>query len=357
VHGASLTTSSLVLAHGGESVSSCALEEDGLCGFGVLFLTSPCLKDTSLKGTTVRESEGPRSGDLLNLVHGIEVKRSIFFGLSSGKESDSGEGRGDGTAKSTYGGPGDLTVSGGCSVPLGSRSDHVGFEEASLNDEVVGEHLSHHAGEDTLRNAGTSLDRMVSINHDLGLNDGYKAVVLADTTIAGESVGSLVNGELRRSSIGNTDLEDTSPFGKSASLFVEGFASSSKSIKTLSGSLVGGSSHDDNTLVDLNSSQDTSASEVLDEVDSSGSVLAEGLLEHDDSTDVLLNSGSSEEKFSVGTGVLSDGLNTDSLESEPDGTGRLVSSKDSLTSSGDALSIFHKLGFEGISASDFDHEY
>jgi hypothetical protein len=354
VHGASLTTSTLVLSHGGESVSSCALEEDGLSGLSVLALASPCLEDTSLKGTTVRESESPRSGDLLNEVHGIEVKRSIFLRLSTGKEGDSGEGTGDGAAEGTDGSPGDLSVGGGGSGPLRSRGDHVGLEEASLDDEVVSEHLGEHSGEDALGDGGASLDRVVSVNHDLGLNDGYEAVVLADTTIAGESVGGLVDGELGRSTVLNRDLEDTSPFGESASLFVEGLASSSKSIKTLSGGLVG-SSHDDNTLVDLNSRKDTSGCEVLDEVDSSGGVLAEGLLEHDDSTDVLLNSGGGEEKLSVGTGVLGDGLNTDSLESESDGTGGLIGSKDSLTGGGDLLGVGHKLGFEVLSSSGFDH--
>lgn len=355
MHGASLSTTTLVLTHGSESVGLCALEEDGLCGLSVLYLTCPCFEDTSLKGTSVRESESPRSGDLLDLVHSIEVKRSIFLRLSSGKESHSGECGGDSSAESADGGPGDLTVGGRCSIPFRSRGDHVGLEEASLNDEVMGEHLSHHAGEDALRDAGTGVDRVVSINHDLGLNDRYETVVLADSTIAGESVGSLVDAQLGGSTVSNIDLEDTSPLGKAASRLIEGLAASSESIKTLSGGLVLGSSHDDNTLVDLNSSQDASAVEVLDEVDSSGCLLGEGLLEHDDSTDVLINAGGSEEKLSVGAGVLSDGLNTDSLESESNSASALISSKDSLTGSSNALGVCHKLSFVEVSSCRFDH--
>jgi len=175
----------------------------------------------------------------------------------------------------------------------------------------MSEHLTHDTGEDTLGDAGTGVDRVVSINHDLGFNDGYETVVLADSTIAGESVGGLVDAQLGGGTVGNINLEDTSPLGKTASLLVECLAASSESIKALSGGLVLGSSHDDNTLVDLNSSQDASAFEVLDEVDSGLGFLGECLLEHDDSTDVFLNAGSSEEKLSVGTGVLGDGLNID----------------------------------------------
>jgi len=133
VHRASLSTTTLVLTDGSESVGLCAFEEDGLCGLSVLLLSSPCLEDTSLKGTSVRESESPRSGDLLNLVHSIEVKRSIFLRLSTRKESDGGECRDDSSAESADGSPSDLTVGGGCTIPFRSRSDHVGLEETSLN--------------------------------------------------------------------------------------------------------------------------------------------------------------------------------------------------------------------------------
>lgn len=161
---------------------------------------------------------------------------------------------------------------------------------------------------------------------------------------------SLVNRELRRATI-SSDLENSSPLGKSASLFVEGFASSSKAIKTLSGLLSVGSSNFDGTLVDFNTSNDIAGSEVFDEVDSILGLLVEGLLEHDDTTDVVVHFRGSEEELTVSASVFLGVLNVDACEALSNSSSALISSEDTLSRGGDFLCSFNQLSFEMLSSS------
>jgi hypothetical protein len=275
--------------------------------------------------------------------------------LSSREEDDSTKSGAHSAAEGTDSSPCDLSTGGFSSSPLGSGGDHVRLEEASFNDEVMGEHLSHGFGEDTLGDGGAGLHGVGSVNHNLGFDNGYESVVLADTTIAGKSMSGLVHGELRGSTILNRDLEDSSPFGEAASLLIEGLAAAGESIETLSSIFVHSSSHNDNTLVDLDSSKDSTAVEELDKVSAISSSLGEGVLEHNDSRNALLDLRGSEEKFSVGSGIFGSVFNSDSFESLSDGTGRLIGSKDSLTSHSDLLGVLDKLGFESVSGVSADH--
>ena len=43
----------------------------------------------------------------------------------------------------------------------------------------------HDGGKDVLRNLGASLDGVGAVHQDLGLDDGHKAVVLADRPVPG----------------------------------------------------------------------------------------------------------------------------------------------------------------------------
>jgi len=95
------------------------------------------------------------------------------------------------------------------------------------------EHGLLDSGEDTLRNLSTSLNIVGTILENLGFNDGDKAILLADGSVAGESVGGLMNGKVGGEAI--TDLEDSAPLGKTASFIVEGLGTGSKTVETLSG--------------------------------------------------------------------------------------------------------------------------
>ena len=66
-----------------------------------------------------------------------------------------------------------------------SGRNHVRFEEGALQHQFVVNQGLHDGGEDVLGNLGASLDGVGAVHQDLGLDDGHKAVVLADRPVAG----------------------------------------------------------------------------------------------------------------------------------------------------------------------------
>ena len=174
----------------------------------------------------------------------------------------------------------------------------------------------HDSSENSLRDFGIHFDGVVSVGEDLWLNNGHESVVLADSSISSKSVCGLNDCSLRWSAI--SDLNNSSPLYESASLLVVLLASLTEAIKTSGGILVLGAWNDYKTLVDFNSWEDSLGDEELNEVDSIDSLLVEGLLEEDDSTDVLLDS-SGEEEFSVSSSVFLVVLNVNLGESLANG--------------------------------------
>ena len=158
-------------------------------------------------------------------------------------------------------------------------------------------------------------------------------------------MGSLLDGELTWESI--ADLEDGSPLGEPAALLVEGLASGGEAVETLSGALLVGASENDETLVELDTGVDVSASEKLDEVGAVSGSLVNGLLVHDDTTDVLFDSWSGEKKLTVCTSVGFVVLDLNLIETLSDSSSALVSSEDALASGRDFAGSFDKFVLEG----------
>jgi hypothetical protein len=324
----STTSTSSVFSLGSGSVSGSTFQKGLLGSFNILRLSLPGGKNGLLEGTAVREGKGPWASDLLDLVHGVQVEGSFFLGLTSRKEAHNGESGHNGSAQGTDGHPSDFLGSLSVSA-FGTGGNHVGLEHGAFNDELMVNHSLHDDREDVFRNSSAFLNIVGTVNHNFGFNDGDKTIVLANTTIAGESVCSLINRELRRATIGS-DLKNSSPLGESASLFVECFAASSETIKTLSGLLSVCASNIDCTLVDFDAGKDSAGSEVLDEVNSILGLFVEGLLEHNDTTDVVVDFRGSEEELTVSASVILSVLNVDSLETLSNGSSALISSEDTL---------------------------
>jgi len=215
-----------------------------------------------LEGSSVRESKFPWSNNR-GLVHGVEVKRSIFLRLSTGEEDDTWEGRYNSSRESSDSKVSNLLGAGLLSVG-GTFGYHIRLQKKTLNDKFLVNESSHDSGEDSLRGFGADLNAVVTVGEDLRLNDGHKTVVLADASVSGKRVSGLTDGNFGWSSV--TDLADSSPLGESATFLVESLASSGETVKTLSGLLVLGSTDDDKTLIDLNTSEDSAVFKVLNEV-------------------------------------------------------------------------------------------
>ena len=235
-----------------------------------------------------------------------------------------------------------------------TSSDHVWLKESSLNDQVVVKHSLHDSAENSLRDLSASLDIVRSISEDLWLDDWHETILLADSSVSSKSVGSLTDREITWHTI--SDLKDSSPFGKSAALVIESLGAASKSIKTLSSILISGSWENDETLVQLDTGMDSLASQQLHEVGTVGSSLVDGLLVHDHTGDVLLNSLSGKEELTVGTSVGLSVLNLDAVESLSNSSSGLVGGEDTLSSGADFTGSLNKLGLEGLhSSSSLNH--
>lgn len=299
-----------------------------------------------MEGSSIRESEGPWLLNSSQGVHGIKVQRCILLGLSSGKEDDSWKCWDNGSREGSYGQPGDLLV-GGSVGAAGSWGNHVWLKKETLDEEVLLEKLLHDGRENSLGNISANLDGVITILEDFWLDNWSKSILLADRSVPGKGVSGLSNSSLRWAAFA-VDLEDGSPFSESASQFVIFSASSTKSIKTLGGCLSIGSSDNLETSVDLDTAVNSSSSKDIAELLITSSVgVLDGLVEHDDSTDVLLNIWGGEKEFSVGLSVSVVVLNTNAVESLSNGSGRLIGGEDSLTWGANFLAGLDQFFFEG----------
>jgi hypothetical protein len=143
------------------------------------------------------------------------------------------------------------------------------------------------------------------------------------------------------------DLQNSSPFRKSASQFIVLSASLAKSIESLGCGLSVGSTDWHETCVDLDTAVDSSSSEDLGEfLGAVGSGVPDSLIKHDDAADVLLDTRCREKKLTISLSVGVVVLDADSVESLSDGTGGLVSCEDSLARGADLLGSLDELLFE-----------
>lgn len=163
----------------------------------------------------------------------------------------------------------------------GTWGDHVGLEEHTFEENLVFKKGLHHLLENSFRNFSADINAVVSIGEDFWFDNGNKSVFLADSSVSSKRVSSLEHCSLAWSSLAN--LNNSSPLGESASLFVVLLASFSETVEALSGVLIVGLWDDDETLVDLDTWNDALALEEFNEVNTVNGLLVEGFLEHDDS--------------------------------------------------------------------------
>lgn len=129
-------------------------------------------------------------------------------------------------------------------------------------------------------------------------------------------MGGLINGKLGGDAI--TNLDDGTPLGKAGTLVVKGFGAGGEAIETLGSILVLCSSKDNKALIKLNSSVNSTSGEKLDKVLTIRSGLVDGLLEHDDTRDTLLNTRGGKEKLAVSSSVGLVVFDGDGLEATAD---------------------------------------
>lgn len=103
----------------------------------------------------------------------------------------------------------------GSSLAVDTWGDHVWLQKETLNEEFLGEELLHDSGENSFGDFSADLDGVVTILENLWLDDWDESVLLANRSVSGKGMGSLLDGGLGWASV--SDFEDSSPLGESAS--------------------------------------------------------------------------------------------------------------------------------------------
>jgi hypothetical protein len=107
---------------------------------------------------------------------------------------------------------------------------------------------------------------VISICKNFGFNDGHESIFLADGCISGESPCVFLDGLLGWETI--SDLQHCSPLGESAAETIKLGSHLGQAVQTHGGGLVTSSRDNLKTLVDLDTSNDSSAVKELDKVNS-----------------------------------------------------------------------------------------
>jgi len=178
---------------------------------------------------------------------------------------------------------------------------------------------------------------VITITEDFRLDDWDETVGLADSSVSSKAPSVFLDGDVRRLTV--SDLKDSSPLSESASEVVEFLSSLGKIVKAEGGGFVLSSWDDGGTSVELNTWDDILLLEEINELLAVLSGLLDGFFEKDNTGDVFLKVGGSEEKLSVASSVFFAVLELDGVESLSDGTGGFIGSEDTLATGSDLFSV------------------
>ena len=139
---------------------------------------------------------------------------------------------------------------------------------------------------------------MNAVNHDLGLDDGDKSGLLADSSVATKAMGGLIDGIVGGESFLHVNAEGSPPLGEAGALGVVQDALVVEAIEA--GTPVLSITSADKRLeasVNLDSGDNTGLVEHVNEGSAIGGVLVEGLLVENGSGDVITEVGGGEQKL------------------------------------------------------------
>lgn len=334
-----------VLAGSSVTVSLGAHEEHLLSLGDVLSLASPGSNAGLLESAAIGEGKGPGALDI-NAVDLVEVDSGLLLGLAAGEEGNAGHGGRHGAGERGDGGDGDLLRS-STDLAAGAGGHHVRLEESALEEDVLVVEGLVARGDDLLGDGAADLEVVITIHEDLGLDDGHEAVSLGNGGVLGEGEGVLGDGGGGRGVVGDT--EDGTPLAEASTSSVVLLATLVKIGDTLGVSLLIAERDVLGTLIGLDTEDDVLLGQVLDKRLVGLSVsLEEGLLEKDNTGDVLLKLRGGEEKLAVVTAVLTSVGDVDVLEALANGASGLISSKDTLAGSDNGVSGLNEFLTESV---------
>lgn len=183
-------------------------------------------------------------------------------------------------------------------------SNHVGLEKSSFKKDMLLIECLVNSCKHSFSNSSTFGDVMSPISQNLRLNNGHKAILLANDGIACQALCILLDGKLRGLSWAN--FEDCTPLGEACTSLVVLLAPSSERVESLSGGFTICASQLNNTLVHFDAWDDIVLLKDLNKRLPIGGFLVKSFLKEDDTREVLEGIWSGEEKLAKGLAV---GLN------------------------------------------------
>mmetsp|Transcript_13888 Transcript_13888/g.56276 ORF Transcript_13888/g.56276 Transcript_13888/m.56276 type:complete len:241 (+) Transcript_13888:7650-8372(+) len=168
---------------------------------------------------------------------------------------------------------------------------------------------------------------MIAIKKNLGLDDGDKPGVLANCSIARETICTVSHGSSGRAI---RDRDHRAPFAESSSLFVVLSGTVSKPIKTLTPRFVGICKWFE-ALVYFDARVNSIRIQGINKRRAIRARLVESLLEKDCAADVLTKGRGGDQKLTVATTVFLVVFNAHSFEARATGRIGLVHCEDALT--------------------------
>lgn len=131
----------------------------------------------------------------------------------------------------------------------------------------------------------TSLEIMISIGQDLGLDNGHDSRALADRGVSGQDVGILEDSQLAGTAL--FDLQDATPLGKVATVLLVLDAARLEIVKALGRAFVVGAEERNDAFVDFDTWDDITLLQQLDKRRAVISLLIERFVKEDHAGDVL----------------------------------------------------------------------
>lgn len=338
---------SLVLAELCQWVGLCSCQECLLSSFNVLILSVPCLNGAILKGSTKRETQEPGSSDVLNLIHVVQMQWGFLFSLTSWQESDSNQSWRNWSWKGSDSSDWFFLQVILLLLFMGwSISDHVWLQKTSFKQDVVLLQSCKNSSQNLFGDSLAMLGRVRTVWKDFRFNDWYETVFLANGSIPSQSPSIFLNSLFRWESL--ADLENSSPLGESATQLIELFGHGGKSVQTF-GPVFTFCVQNAESLVDLDTWNDSHWGNVLDEVDSFIVALLGSFFLENDSWNELIDARRCEKHVSVSSSVFSCVLQVDSLEFLLNWSWWLISSQDTFSRGTDFMCSLNEFLWEILS--------
>merc|ERR1711869_135856 len=150
------------------------------------------------------------------LVHRVQVERGLHLGLPAREEEHDPDGGGHAAVEHLQGVVGD-DLGGQLGARVRAGGHHGGLQEDALEHDVLVREALEDLGPGLGGDLEGGVDVVLAVEQDLGLDDGDKAVLLADGGVAGEAVGAVEEGLVGGA---RGDVHHGAPLGEAGALLV-----------------------------------------------------------------------------------------------------------------------------------------